>query len=321
MAKGKKKQEIQDYKVQLRALRQQGPGCLYLLWGREDYLREQYLLLADAIDAVPFLSERTLVEVRGYDTNKCREEEADTLVRVISDLPDYCTLVFVMDTAFEPDGRLKTTKAFKKNGQLVQFTAQGESALVQWVGKHFAAHGKNISPEDARQLIFFTGGLMNTMIPEIDKIAAYAQGDTVTRADILAVAQRIPEAVVYELTDCLANQDYDGAMRILADLLADKSNTPIFLLAVIGQQMRRLYAARLARRAGIGTSELREMLGVPYDFIAENLLRSARKFTGRQLEEAVRLCAQADFAMKSSGADDMALLKELLLRIAVGGAA
>jgi len=333
MAKGKKKQEIQDYKVQLRALRQQGPGCLYLLWGREDYLREQYLLqlkklcipggeddfsyrrfdgaeldfqaLADAIDAVPFLSERTLVEVRGYDTNKCREEEADTLVRVISDLPDYCTLVFVMDTAFEPDGRLKTTKAFKKNGQL----------------KHFAAHGKNISPEDARQLIFFTGGLMNTMIPEIDKIAAYAQGDTVTRADILAVAQRIPEAVVYELTDCLANQDYDGAMRILADLLADKSNTPIFLLAVIGQQMRRLYAARLARRAGIGTSELREMLGVPYDFIAENLLRSARKFTGRQLEEAVRLCAQADFAMKSSGADDMALLKELLLRIAVGGAA
>lgn len=83
--------------------------------------------------------------------------------------------------------------------------------------------------------------------------------------------------------------------------LADKSNTPIFLLAVIGQQMRRLYAARLARRAGIGTSELREMLGVPYDFIAENLLRSARKFTGRQLEEAVRLCAQADFAMKSSG--------------------
>ena len=74
-------------------------------------------------------------------------------------------------------------------------------------------------------------------------------------------------------------------------------------------------------RAGIGTSELREMLGVPYDFIAENLLRSARKFSGWQLEEAVRLCAQTDFAMKSTGADDTELLKELLLRIAVGGAA
>ena len=288
---------------------------------RFDGAELDFQALADAVDAVPFLTERTLIEVRGFDTNKCREEEAQALVRVIGDLPDYCTLVFLMSTDFEPDGRLKTTKAFKKYGELIQFTAQGESALVRWVGKRFAAHKKHISPEDARQLIFFTGGLMNSMIPEIDKIAAYVSSDTVTRADILAVAHRLPEAVAYELTDRLADQDYDGAMRILADLLADKANTPIFLLAVIGQQMRRLYAARLARHAGLGTGDLRALLGLPYDFIAENLLRSARKFSGRQLEEAVRLCAQADFAMKNTGADDAELLKELLLRIAVGGAA
>ena len=180
-AKGKKKTEVLDYGAQVRSLREQGPGRLYLLWGREDYLREQYLLelkklclpggeddfsyhrfdgaeldfqaLADAVDAVPFLTERTLIEVRGFDTNKCREEEAQALVRVIGDLPDYCTLVFLMSTDFEPDGRLKTTKAFKKYGELIQFTAQGESALVRWVGKRFAAHKKHISPEDARQLI------------------------------------------------------------------------------------------------------------------------------------------------------------------------
>lgn len=142
--KGKKKQEVLNYKAQERTLREQGPGRLYLLWGREDYLREQYLLelkklclpggeddfsyhrfdgaeldfqaLADAVDAVPFLSERTLIEVRGFDTNKCREEDAQALVKVIGDLPDYCTLVFVMGTDFEPDGRLKTTKAFKNTG-------------------------------------------------------------------------------------------------------------------------------------------------------------------------------------------------------------
>ena len=93
-AKGKKKTEVLDYGAQVRSLREQGPGRLYLLWGREDYLREQYLLelkklclpggeddfsyhrfdgaeldfqaLADAVDAVPFLTERTLIEVRGF---------------------------------------------------------------------------------------------------------------------------------------------------------------------------------------------------------------------------------------------------------------
>lgn len=204
--KEKRKRKCSTTARRCAACASRGPGRLYLLWGREDYLREQYLLelkklclpggeddfsyhrfdgaeldfqaLADAVDAVPFLTERTLIEVRGFDTNKCREEEAQALVQVIGDLPDYCTLVFIMDTDFEPDGRLKTTKAFKKQGELIQFTAQGESALVRWVGKRFAAHKKHISPEDARQLIFFTGGLMNSMIPEIDKIAAYVQGDT-----------------------------------------------------------------------------------------------------------------------------------------------
>ena len=316
-AKGKKKTEVLDYGAQVRSLREQGPGRLYLLWGREDYLREQYLLelkkiclpggeddfsyhrfdgaeldfqaLADAVDAVPFLTERTLIEVRGFDTNKCREEEAQALVRVIGDLPDYCTLVFLMSTDFEPDGRLKTTKAFKKYGELIQFTAQGESALVRWVGKRFAAHKKHISPEDARQLIFFTGGLMNSMIPEIDKIAAYVSSDTVTRADILAVAHRLPEAVAYELTDRLADQDYDGAMRILADLLADKANTPIFLLAVIGQQMRRLYAARLARHAGLGTGDLRALRGLPCC-----LVRLAKHAADAELSAVIHAAAAAD---------------------------
>ena len=50
-------------------------------------------------------------------------------------------------------------------------------------------------------------------------------------------------------------------------------------------------------------------------------LGSGCEESGRQLEEAVRLCAQTDFAMKNTGADDAELLKELLLRIAVGGAA
>ncbi|MFR5422314.1 MAG: hypothetical protein ACLTG4_10520 [Oscillospiraceae bacterium] len=42
--KGKKKQEVLDYNAQVRTLRERGPGRLYLLWGREDYLREQYLI-------------------------------------------------------------------------------------------------------------------------------------------------------------------------------------------------------------------------------------------------------------------------------------
>lgn len=347
MAKTKKKESPFHYNAAVRELREQGPQRLYLLWGREDYLREMYLgqlrqlclpggeddfsyrrfdgagldlrALADAVDAVPFLSDRTLIEVRGYDTNKCREDEVELLLAILGDLPDYCTLVFVMEPEFEPDGRLKTTKAFQKQGKLIQFTAQGGEALVNWVRKRFAAAGKQIAPPEAQQLILYSGGLMNQLIPEIEKIAAYAPGETVTRADLDAVAHKLPEAVVFEMTDCLAARNYDGAMAILAELLSDKNNTPIFLLSVIGQQMRRLYAAKIAQKSGGGTAYLSEACGIRYEFIATKLLQGARRFSLDALEDAVRLCAETDFAMKRTGADDAALLQDLLLRIAVEG--
>lgn len=340
----KKQEAAMNYAATLRALREQGPQRLYLLWGKEDYLREAYLAelkklclpegtdgfsyrrfdgaalelsaLADAVDALPFLSERTLVEVRSYDINKCREEDAARLTGILSDIPETCTLVFVMDTAFEPDGRRKLTKAFQKNGTVLQFTAQGSAMLVRWVQKRFAACGKQIAPAQAQQLIFACGGLMNRMIPEIEKLAAYAGSDTVTAADLDAVVQKLPEAVVFEMTDCLAARDNDGAMAILAELLADRGNTPIFLLSVIGQQLRRLYAAKVAQQAGQGAAFVCEVCALRYDFIAQKLLQSARRFSLPALERAVRLCAETDYAMKSSGADDTALLLDLLLRIA-----
>ena len=37
-----------DYKAEIRLMKERGPERLYLLWGPEDYLREQYLLALKA---------------------------------------------------------------------------------------------------------------------------------------------------------------------------------------------------------------------------------------------------------------------------------
>ena len=85
----KKEEEKLNYNAELRRLKQQGPERLYLLWGPEDYLREQYLgqlkavclpegedsfsykrmdgpeldmiELQNAIDAMPFMTERSFI--------------------------------------------------------------------------------------------------------------------------------------------------------------------------------------------------------------------------------------------------------------------
>lgn len=341
-----KKEESINYNALITELKAKGPQRLYLLWGPEDYLREQFfaalkkaclpegeddfsykrmngpdidpLELRNAVDSVPFMSERTLVEIRGADINKIKEHQADTVAALLADIPDYCTVALVQDSSFEPDGRLKLVKSIKKSGREIKFTAQQESSLINWVQKRFAAAGKSIDPDAARHLIFVSGSLMNRLIPEIEKVASYAKGDRVTKSDIEAVANHIPEARTFDMADCLAARDNDGAARILAELLADKNNAPIMLLATVGMQMRRLYTARLAQDKGLGRGFVEDNSGLKFGFLVDRLMTSARGFSLPRLKRAVEICCETDYAMKSSGADDAALLKDAILRIAAG---
>ena len=343
MAKKKEESKL-NYREELQKLKSGGPQRLYFLWGAEDYLREQYFAqlkklclpegedsfsykrldgpeldleaLSGAVDALPFLTERSFVELRGVDLNHL--DEPEKLLKILSDIPDYCTVVFVQSAQFEPDGRLKSIKGLRELAQELHFTRQSQGALVDWIVRRFAAAGKGIGLEAAQRLIFISGDLMNRLIPEIDKIAAYAKGNRVTVEDVEAVAIHIPEAVIFTMTDHIAARRTDAAMAVLAELLADKNNAPVAMLAMLGQQMRRLYAARLALDQGLGSAYVMELCSIRMDFIARQLMQSARGFTMRQLQRAVELCAETDYRMKSSSEDDTVLLKELVLRIAVG---
>ena len=341
MAKGK--EEKLNYKQELQKLKAEGPQTLYLLWGKEDYLREQYLTelktvcipdgesgfnyrrfdgleiaavtLRQAVDAMPFMSERSFVELRDLDINRLKESQE--IQEILSDIPDYCTVCFVQNAEYEPDGRLKLVKLLREKGVELKFTQQGQGALIDWIARRFSAQGKKIDFEAAQRLIFISGDLMNRLIPEIDKIAAYAQDARVGVKEVEAVAHHIPEAQVFELTDRLAQKQVNAAMNTLAELFAENEYDAIYLLAVLGSQMRRLYAARLAIEQKLGAKYVGECCGIKYDFLVSKLMSSARGFTLEGLKKAVRICAETDEQMKSSGGDGRELLKNAVLAIAM----
>lgn len=346
--KTQKQAERQSYGEISRELKTGGPQRLYVLYGQEDYLREAFLgelkalclpdgaddfsyrrldgrsldmrVLEEAVNAMPFLTERTLTEVRGFDFARCRDAEAEALERIVSDIPEYCTLVFVQDAGWEPDQRQKVVKALRKFGKLTNFSSQGQAPLVKWIGKRFAALGKAVTPDACLALIYSSGELMSGLIPEIEKLGAGVRGDTVTAQDVERMALRRPEARIFDMTDCLASRDYDGAARTLADLIA-MGEEPIVTVAGIGTQMRRLYAARLAIDERLGPDFVKELYKINYGFIVDKLMRSARGFTLAGLAEAVKLCAETDYAMKSSSVDDTELLCDLLIKLAAVSAA
>ncbi len=337
-----------DYTALVRRLRAEGPGKLYLLWGEEDYLREQFAqelrraclgedddgfdykrfdaaapdmqLVREAVDSMPFFASRVFIELRGFDVNKCKAEDTERFKAILTDFPEQCTMAIVLPSGYEPDGRLALMKAFRKAGEVIEFTAQGQQQLLRWIQRRVEAGGKTISRADAEYLIFNCGELMSRLGNEISKLTHFVSGDTVTRADIDAVTDKSIQARVFDLTDALAARDYNAATRSMAELLSQREN-PIMLLAMIGRQFRQLLAAKTASEYRLGSAWVTEVTGVDRDFLVRKLTDAARGFTLPQLGRAVTLCAETDYAMKSSAADDEELLCDLLLKLAAGGAA
>ena len=142
--------------------------------------------LQQAIDAMPFLTERSFVELAGY---RPREpvKEPDELLKLLKDIPDYCTVAFVQEAQFEPDGRLKLQyQGLRGIASSTLPSSPGE--LVRWIARRFAAVGKRVEMEAAQHDFLFLRRSDEPSDPGDRQSAAYAKGDRVTVADVDAVA-------------------------------------------------------------------------------------------------------------------------------------
>ncbi|MBR0351871.1 MAG: DNA polymerase III subunit delta [Oscillospiraceae bacterium] len=333
------KKDLFVYSDEKRKLRSQILSRLYLLYGPEEYLKEVFTedirkaVIADmddgfsykkfcdtdfgvteiieAVNAFPFLSDHTLVEIHDFDLNKYGEQ----LYSLIIDIPDYCTVVFVQNSEYTPDFRLRSNKYIREHYAVFNISVQSQSDLKHWIIRRFAAEGKTIDNEAAEQLIFVSGSSMNGLIPEIIKIASAVKAETVRSDDVVKYAHHLPEADVFEMVECLSQGKKHAAVRMLAELLDSKSADPIQLLSILSSQYKRLYAAKTARKENRGYEWLAASEVVRQDqlWLAKKLFNMRINYSSEQLEKIICILSDADYSMKTGKGDNNDILKEAFI--------
>lgn len=336
----KKKSDASGFNKLKKDLSAGTPGQLYIFHGEETYLRDYYLgrlrdavitgglgefnrhdigardmsphALEEAVDCLPMMAGRTFVQVTDFDLFKAGDREE--YVRILSNLPDYCCLVFLYDVIeYKPDARTKLAAAIRDHGTAVNFVRQQETDLVGWIRRRFRALDKEIDPRLCRELIELCGGLMQDLQQEIEKIGAYARGPAITRADIDAVATPQLSAGVFDIADAIGRKDFDEAARVLGDLYRMQVK-PQDIIGAFGMQMRKLYSARLALDRGRDAGYVAELWGM--QFPATRLMNSARRFSLPWCRRAVVRCAQTGAALRSGAGAPEELMTGLLLELA-----
>ena len=326
------------------AIKEKCPQRLYIFHGEEVFLLNHYLqqlkkiliddltesfnfhrlnnetfdiqAFADSVENLPMMAESTMVQVDDIDLFKLNESDRNKIAEVLSDIPEYCTVVFTYETvAWKPDKRLKKLwDAVEENASIVEFAKQDQRDLIAWITRHFLANQKRISNDLCAYLIEITGGTMTALSSEIKKICAYSGAEEICRADIDAVVEPVMDAVVYQMTDMLGQKQYAKALQKLQQLLKMQQE-PIAILGAIGSHFRRISTARVLIDNGRQASELASIYKIG-DYPARKTMESAQRFSTAFCKKASELILETDYRMKTSFDEQERLLEMLLLQLA-----
>lgn len=342
------RRDNEDHAAGLRRLKEdlrgKAPGRCYVFFGEEDYLQNYYLDslkklildgpaaefnyhrfsgetldcdgLEDALNAIPMMAERSFIRVDDFDFFDKKEDAVRSrLAALLSDLPDYCTLVFnYVALPWKPDKRLKKLwEAISQNAAIVEFAKQSDRELCAWTVRHFRSYGKEIDGRLADYLVFLTGSSMTTLAREIEKIAAYSQADSIVKADIDEIVEPVLTAAVFEITDALSAGNFASAMNKLHEVLRMQED-PFSVLGAIAAQFRRIRAAKVLLSEGRNAQDLSSMTGVQGSY-ANRLMNAAAALPPEFWSKAVLLCEETDFRIKNSYDTPERMLELLLLRI------
>ncbi|MEE8209244.1 MAG: DNA polymerase III subunit delta [bacterium] len=245
---------------------------------------------------------------------------------------DTTHLVFI---ASKVDGRLPLVRRLRSMGALVECKAYTQEAAIRWTRERAAEIGCNLSREGTALLVEHVGTDLQRLAREVEKLAEYgADGTELTMEAIERLVVGARERSAFELTDAIARQDVETALRRLEALLTVGEGDglplpPLRILGTLAWQVRRVWLVKDGDRKGLSDRE-------SYNRTVKNPVKGLSEWHQRQLQEiratagrfseadmarALRRLLQADSELKGEGTSDRRALETLVMDLCVAGEA
>jgi DNA polymerase-3 subunit delta len=238
--------------------------------------------------------------------------------------PGHALLV----AATEVDPRHPLLAVAEKQGAVVERRVAGrvrDLDLTQAARAFLAGTGKKLGPGAEEVLRDRLGGQMRLLQSELEKLTAYVDGPVIRREDVEQLVSRTRDEEFLELSDALQKRDLPAALHYVDEALG-RGAAPLMLLGAIASVVRSLLESyermvHLSRgqpprsfddfKARVFPSLEREAKAagqrVPHPWAAFLGMQAAARHGRDGLRRALLACAEADVALKSSGAGKLVL--------------
>ncbi|MBP1961506.1 DNA polymerase III subunit delta [Paenibacillus aceris] len=276
-------------------------------------------VLEDA-ETLPFMVPKKLVIAKnalfftGAKESTKIEHHLDRLTDYLKSPAEHTVVVFTVD-ADKLDERKKIVKALKDMEAAVPFLSLSPDELQQWVAAEARQRGFSFTGEAADQLILYTGGNLQSLSAEIEKISLYVGAGNEATADVIdKLVARSTEQNVFILIEDIVNVRLERAFVILEELLKQREE-PIKIAALIARQFRIMLQVKELSKQGYSQQQMASQIGL-HPFAVKVAEGQARRYKLEKLSEIMSQLADLDFQMKTGKIDKVLGLEMFLLRLA-----
>jgi DNA polymerase-3 subunit delta len=226
--------------------------------------------------------------------------KADDVKAVVAYLaaPAPATVLALVATEMKLDTPL--AKAVKKAGDLLTYDVQ-KRRVPEWVAEQFARLGAKADRDACRALVEVVGDNLDELSSEIDKLATWAGGETITVAVVEEMAVGMAETPIFSVTDAWGRRDVGAVLANTESLLERTHRTrsgellriAASLVGHVGRvrRIQRLADEGVRPRDAAGTLKM-------HPFVAEKAFAQAANFSADELSAAVVRLAELDAAAK-----------------------
>lgn len=192
----------------------------------------------EAIQSLPFLSERKMVVVRNGSANKDFSEQFEQIISSISDSTDL--------VLYEPhlDKRTVYFKVLKSKTQFEEFNQFDKNSLAKWLVDEAKKQDANLNLSNANFLVERVGENQEMLFNELAKLATY--NSDISRVNIELLIEPTPQSKVFDLLDAAFAGRKARALELYADQRAQKVE-PQAILAMIAWQLQILSLVKFAK--------------------------------------------------------------------------
>ena len=329
-----------NYEDMLNLIKQEKIYPVYLLYGKENYLKEdiskklQKRLIdpvyrelnykvfygdklsinevLNDLETLPLVSKHKLAVIKEAEKiNKNGETKLIDYFNRLSLKNNFSSLIIIYQES-SPNKELIT--AIKRVGIAANFSITDKGKLALWIKSKFSQSNKKITPEALFYLQSIVGSDLGRLFNEIEKIDIYAKDQKIIEKEDVMITIGGSEAVnIFKVLDSVGDKDIKNAIDGLVKLNQGNLHY-LSIFAMIYRQIKLILQTKLLLANGFNFKEVEKKLGLPY-FVVEKTIKQSKKYTFKEICKSYELLNIADLELKDSRKEPKIILEELVINI------